>query len=170
MSDVEMLTAILDSERLKKAADPVHWFQLTAPDGSTRGDILECHQSECERLNAARMAGYLHSEKQRQEKRKAWEAKRDSEGRMSVILQAEREAVAVRTQAAIVPIPEQSSALVRELVANRKTHPAPVAVAVPALEPEPVIEYGPEDYLWTRVHDVRGHVIRAEGTRRGRHD
>ena len=36
-----MLSEILEAERRKQAADPVHWYQLTAPDGSTRGDVLE---------------------------------------------------------------------------------------------------------------------------------
>ena len=170
MGDVEMLSEILESERRKQAADPVHWYQLTAPDGTTRGDILECHESECARLNEARMAAYLCSEKRRQEKRKAWEAKREHVARINALLRAEEQEVAARAQAALVPIPEQSSDLVRELVANRKTVIAAPTTIPASLEPEPVIEYGPEDYLWTRTYNVRGQVIRAEGTRRGKHD
>ena len=41
----EGLGFIRQEREQELAKDPVRYYQLTAPDGSARGDVLECHES-----------------------------------------------------------------------------------------------------------------------------
>jgi hypothetical protein len=160
----------MDYLRQQDARDPVHWYILTAPDGSQMGDICEMHVSEAARRNESRMASYLASERRRKDGRTAWLARYEENNRLHKIVEFTQAEVAERARAAEVPIPETASELTRKLVANRKANPAFVEVPIFASDPEPAISYNSADYLWTRCHDARGKVIRVEGTRRGRHD
>ncbi len=170
MDDAATVAAALDYLRRRNETDPVHWYVLAAPDGSEAGDIVEMHASEAARRNESRMAAYMASEKRRNEKRNAWKEKRESEARFNSILQQEQASVAARAQGADVPIPENASGIVRQLVADRKSSSSPGEVPILLPEPEPEIAYTSADFLWTRTLNVRGRVIRVEGTRRGKHD
>jgi hypothetical protein len=166
----KVIAAAMEYRKQQDEKDPVRWYVLQCPDGSTTGDIVEMHVSEAARRNESRMASYMASEQRRKEARKEWLAKREENNRLNRIAEFAQVEVAQRARTAEVPIPERASELTRKLVANRKLNPAPVEVPIFASDPEPIVSYTAADYLWTRTLDARGKVIRVEGTRRGRHD
>jgi len=168
MSTGEAFQFIRQERKKREAVDPVHWFVLTAPDGSTMGDVHELHESQCRQWNDSRMAAYLAGEMRRNRAREAWMAKCADAVGMHATLQREQLKVAEQMRGAEIPIPE-NSAVSRQLVAERKAQPLP-PLPDPVLDPEPAIVYTSADYLWTRVKDARGKIIRVEGTRIGRHD
>jgi hypothetical protein len=173
MNSVPAISTIQQAMAFRKkqdARDPVHWYMLTAPDGSQMGDVLEMHVSEAARRNEGRMALFLCSEQRRKDARATWLAMHEENLRLNRIVEFTQAEVAERTRAAEVPIPETASELTRRLVAKRKANPAPAEAPIFPSDPEPQISYNSADYLWTRCHDARGKVIRveSESTRRGR--
>lgn len=166
----EVIREAMQYRKNQEALDPVHWYQLTAPDGSQMGDICEMHVSEAARRNESRMASYLASEQRRNDARAAWHERHEEAKRLSLILEHAQEGMAQKAAVAEVPVPASSSSITHKLVASRKTNVPEINVPFFIPEPEPTITYSAADYLWTRTLDVQGRVIRVEGTRRGSHD
>jgi hypothetical protein len=64
---VEMLAFLREKRERELAADPVHWYELMAPDGSKT--VIECHESYALKLNEERMWRYRHRQQERERAR-----------------------------------------------------------------------------------------------------
>jgi hypothetical protein len=164
----EGLGFIRQQRERELAKDPVRYYKLTAADGSTRGDVLECHESHAAALNEARMWRYLNSQRQREADRLAREAKRQNEARIERYLADVTKNVVSRE----IPLPPARTEWQQELMESHKpprtTHKKAQQVESELVEPPTV--WNSDDYLWTRVIHPSGPIVTAENTAKCKHD
>jgi secreted Zn-dependent insulinase-like peptidase len=166
----EALGFIRQARERELAKDPVHYYKLTAPDGSAIGDVLECHESHAAQLNEQRIFFYLHSQRQREADRLAREAKRQNEARIERYLADAAEEVARKAVAQDIPLPNANASIRSELASRSHIRKPDTHVSNVSVEQESPVVWTPNDYLWTRTNNLSGVIATVEGTTRCKHD
>jgi hypothetical protein len=166
----EALGFIRQARDRELARDPVHYYKLTAPDGSTSGDVLECHESHAAKLNEERMWRYLNSQRQRESDRLAREAKRQNEARIERYLADAAEEVARKAATQDIPLPAAEDRKRQALLESRLLHKREAALGLESFRTEPPVVWNSDDFLWTRVISPSSPIVRVEGTLRCKHD
>lgn len=159
---VEMLAFLRAEKERKRQGDPLHYYQLRAPDGSQSGATYEARQSIIAKLNEDRMFHFLRSQRERAEARAAKEAKKRGEAQIDAMIANLCRERALKARSAEVPLSAEKSGELQKFRESLPPLKDKRARPVETEEDEPAIVWRDVDYLWTRVINPVGQIVRME--------